>query len=97
MFEFNDEYIGVVAGGLSDEDTLSLFQMAFEEMAWEIEQQMPEGVEVHWDKTGPYVDLDDEAKSKEFGLDRPASPRLTQGFLHSRTAAEKAFVQVVYE
>lgn len=97
MFEFNDEYIGVVAGGLNDEDTLSLFQMAFEEMAWELQEKMPKGVEVLWDENGPYVDLDDEARAKEYGLDRPASPRLTQGFIQGRQAAEKAFIQVVHE
>lgn len=97
MFEFNDEYIGVVAGGHSDEDTLSLFQTAFEEMASEIQERMPDGVTVRWGSDGPYVELDDEGMRREYGIDRPAQPVLTQGFIQARQDAEKAFVQVVYD
>jgi hypothetical protein len=97
MFEFNDAYIGVVAGGHSDEDTLSLFQMAFEEMALEIQERMPDDAVVRWSNDGPYVELDDEGVRQEYGIDRAAQPLITQGFIQARQNAEKAFVQVVYE
>lgn len=95
MFEFNDEYIGVVAGGHSDDDTLSLFQEALEEMAAEIQKRMPDGVVVQWDADGPYVEMTDEMMRAEYGIDQPASPQITQKFIQARRDATKAFEEVM--
>lgn len=97
MFEFNDAYIGIVAGGQSDEDTLSLLQTGFEEMASELQSRLPEGHELEWDEDGPYVELDEDEMRSEYGIDQAANPVVTQAFIQSRREAAQAFSEVVSE
>jgi hypothetical protein len=99
MFGFNDAYIGVVAGGLSDEDTLSLFQEAFEEMDREFQvrvDRLPGNKAVAWDDDGPYVDLDGEEVDREYGTeDQMAAPAYRPAFIQARFDAERAFQEVL--
>lgn len=99
MFEFNDAYIGVVAGGMSDADTLSLFQDAFGEMGVEVAKRLRRvdgDLVLEWDSEGPFVYLTEDQFLAEFGdLESPASYRISQAFIHSSHDASKAFEEVV--
>lgn len=101
LFEFNDAFIGAMAGGLDDADAMGLIEDGLQgmgnEVARSIESTYGEDLPVSIDGNEITVWLDDAAAAEEFGDGQGAMPaqRVSSGVERARTAAERSFEGVL--
>lgn len=102
LFEFDDDFIAAMAGGLSDDDTLDLIASGLQgmgnEMARAIAASSDDEYPVVWNGSEWVIELDEAGVVEEFGsaTDGVAPPmRISTGVQRSRLAAERAFEEVL--
>jgi hypothetical protein len=100
LFKFNDAFIAAVCAGMSDEDTLGMFQVALgagqEAISEALHDTVGEEVPLVWDGQHLCAQLDADEAEREFGsLQQKARPVYGQGFARSAQEAKSAIEKVL--
>lgn len=100
LFTFSDEYIAAACGGLTDDDTLCIFQTALDAGADEVVQSVCSvtGTEpdLEWNEDGLVININQEQADAEFGTDVvEPQPRFRKGVTSAIPDATRAIEGVL--